>query len=68
MEPQTVNKARLYSMELRLNEVEEERQKGETFYKESLKRLIFAIEQSLISKDDYLSSSIDNPGPRLMST
>jgi hypothetical protein len=67
LEPQMVNKARLYSLELRLGEVEDERQKGASFFKDTMKKLIYAIEQNLLNKQDKLiSNNKEKDLPKLM--
>ena len=46
--PQELNQARLYAVETRIQEIESSKVKDVDFLKETLKKLIFALEQSQI--------------------
>jgi hypothetical protein len=49
IQPQELNKARLYAVETRIKENEENKMQEFDFLKDTVKKLIFAIEQSQIS-------------------
>lgn len=49
VKPQDLNQARLYAIETRIKEGEENKMKEADFFKETIKKLIYAIEQQQIA-------------------
>lgn len=62
LEPQEVNKARLFNLELRVKDQEESSSRIELTQKELLKKLIFALEQHIMEKQENQKQM-----PRLLS-
>jgi len=60
IEPQTNNEARLFSIDTRINEGEVTRLNDQNFMKETLKKLIYAVEQSTISKSKETNGGLDS--------
>lgn len=60
IKPQEMNSARLFALETRMNEEENLRFRDITFVKDTIKKFIFAIEQSSISRQSESSYQVSN--------
>lgn len=64
IEPASLNEARLFSLESRLHEEEEIRIKEYEFTRDIIKKLIYSLEKTNVSKLDGLISQVDTMGKR----